>query len=114
MGVFAISALGLEGITKLRGKWQSVESLGAYDWETVPVMPTFHPAHVLYSEDKREEIIQEIMEDFIKVREKLWGIGLHKNIESINIRSKLLGEDILIGKGGVPLSEIWKELKGGG
>ena len=49
LGNVAASALRLEtsylGITRTRGRWTSIER---EEHEDVPVMPTFHPAFVLY------------------------------------------------------------------
>ncbi|HEY9233178.1 MAG TPA: uracil-DNA glycosylase [Blastocatellia bacterium] len=52
-----------ETITRSRGEWR--------DWNGVKVMPTFHPAYLLRSPDKK----REAWEDMKKVRDYLNGIG---------------------------------------
>ncbi|MBI3879367.1 MAG: uracil-DNA glycosylase [Verrucomicrobia bacterium] len=62
LGATAVEGLlGLTGITRLRGKWQTFRG--------VPVMPTFHPSYLLRTQalaDKRR-----VWEDMLAVMEKL-------------------------------------------
>jgi len=46
-----------EGITKARGNWK--------EWRGIPVMPTYHPAYLLRSPDKKKDV----WEDMKKVRD---------------------------------------------
>ncbi|MBI4468776.1 MAG: uracil-DNA glycosylase [Acidobacteria bacterium] len=41
-----------EGITKLRGNWQT--------YQNVPVMPTYHPAFLLRSPDRKKEVWEDL------------------------------------------------------
>jgi DNA polymerase len=41
-----------QGITKLRGTWQS--------YEGIPVMPTFHPAYLLRSPSEKKKVWEDI------------------------------------------------------
>lgn len=55
------------GITKMRGRWQSLPTLDA-DLAGIKVMPTFHPAFLLrqYTEDNRKKVwtdLQEVMRE---------------------------------------------------
>ncbi len=57
-----------EGITRLRGTWQSLPPIGP-GLEGIPVMPTFHPAYLLrqYTPDNRRKVwsdLQQVM-DFL-------------------------------------------------
>lgn len=51
-----------ESITRARGEWR--------DWNGIKVMPTFHPAFLLRSPDKK----REVWEDMKKVRDYLSGL----------------------------------------
>ena len=53
--------LGLSGISRLRGKWQSFRG--------VPVMPTYHPAYLLRNQALSEK--RKVWEDMLAVMEKL-------------------------------------------
>ena len=55
------------GITKMRGRWQSLPTLDA-ELAGIKVMPTFHPAFLLrqYTEDNRKKVwsdLQEVMKE---------------------------------------------------
>jgi DNA polymerase len=52
-----------EGISRARGEWR--------DWNGIRVMPTFHPAYLLRSPDKK----REAWEDMKKVRDYLSSFG---------------------------------------
>lgn len=52
-----------ESITRARGQWK--------EWNGIKVMPTFHPAFLLRSPDKK----REVWEDMKKVRDHLQGSG---------------------------------------
>jgi len=52
-----------EGITKLRGTWQS--------FNEIPVMPTYHPSYVLRNGGLSSQVQKEICSDLDKVMEKL-------------------------------------------
>ncbi len=52
-----------EGITKLRGTWQS--------FKEIPVMPTYHPSYVLRNGGLSSQVQKEICSDLDKVMEKL-------------------------------------------
>jgi len=49
------------GISRLRGSWQS--------YRGIPLMPTFHPAYLLYRDDPAEK--RRLWEDMMLVMEKL-------------------------------------------
>ncbi len=52
-----------EGITTLRGKWQK--------YQGIPVMPTFHPAHLLKKESDKKLVwgdIQKVMAELEKIK----------------------------------------------
>ncbi len=46
------SLLGLEGISRYRGQWQ--------DYEGIPVMPTFHPAHLLHTPSAKAPVWEDL------------------------------------------------------
>jgi uracil-DNA glycosylase len=59
LGATAVQGLfgTTEGITRMRGKWKVYKG-------TIPLMPTFHPAYLLRSPDKKREVwldLQEVM-----------------------------------------------------
>lgn len=53
--------LGLGGITKLRGNWQT--------YRGIPVMPTYHPSYLLRNQAPPEK--RRVWEDMMQVMEKL-------------------------------------------
>lgn len=53
--------LGLTGIMKLRGNWQT--------YRGIPLMPTYHPAYLLRNQAMTEK--RKVWEDFLAVMEKL-------------------------------------------
>lgn len=53
--------LGLTGIMKLRGQWQT--------YRGIPLMPTYHPAYLLRNQAMAEK--RKVWEDMLKVMEKL-------------------------------------------
>jgi uracil-DNA glycosylase len=53
--------LGLTGITKLRGQWQT--------YRGIPLMPTYHPAYLLRNQAMTEK--RRVWEDMLAVMEKL-------------------------------------------
>lgn len=53
--------LGLTGITKLRGQWQT--------YRGIPLMPTYHPAYLLRNQAMAEK--RRVWEDMLAVMEKL-------------------------------------------
>ena len=56
MGATAIRGLlGVEGITRMRGKWKLYRG-------RVPVMPTFHPAYVLRQESAKRDVWSDLKE----------------------------------------------------
>jgi DNA polymerase len=101
MGTFATSFFikDMTKISDVRGKW-----LQCGDYK---VMPTFHPAYVLHGGGPMAK--DYIISDFLKVRSEL--MGINNKVKAIKIKSKLLNDTILVGEGGVPLSELWLNLK---
>jgi len=101
MGTFATSFFikDMTKISDVRGKW-----LQCGDYK---VMPTFHPAYVLHGGGPMAN--DYIISDFLKVRSEL--MGINNKVKAIKIKSKLLNDTILVGEGGVPLSELWLNLK---
>ncbi len=53
--------LNRSGISRLRGTWQA--------YRGIPLMPTFHPAYLLYRDDPGEK--RRLWEDMLQVMEKL-------------------------------------------
>ena len=53
--------LGLSGITKLRGNWQT--------YRGIPLMPTYHPSYLLRNQAPAEK--RRVWEDMMQVMEKL-------------------------------------------
>jgi DNA polymerase len=53
--------LGLTGIMKLRGQWQT--------YRGIPLMPTYHPAYLLRNQAMTEK--RRVWEDMLAVMEKL-------------------------------------------
>ncbi len=60
-GTAAEGLLGLTGIMKLRGQWQT--------YRGVPLMPTYHPAYLLRNQAMTEK--RRVWEDMLAVMEKL-------------------------------------------
>jgi DNA polymerase len=52
-----------DGITKLRGKW--------FEFNGIPVMPTYHPSYVLRNGGENSQVQKEIWSDLVLVMEKL-------------------------------------------
>ncbi|MCB1176888.1 MAG: uracil-DNA glycosylase [Leptospiraceae bacterium] len=52
-----------EGITSLRGKWQS--------YKDIPVMPTYHPSYVLRNGGENSKVQKDIWGDLMMVLDKL-------------------------------------------
>ncbi|MDA1133075.1 MAG: uracil-DNA glycosylase, partial [Proteobacteria bacterium] len=50
-----------QGITRLRGRWQSVHSGGDDGGREIPVMPIFHPAYLLRSPAKKKETWRDLL-----------------------------------------------------
>jgi len=48
-----------EGITKLRGNWQT--------YEGIPVMPTFHPAYLLRSPGEKKKVWEDIQQVMVRL-----------------------------------------------
>jgi DNA polymerase len=72
--IVALGATAMEGllgatagITKLRGRWHT--------WRGIPLMPTYHPAYLLYRESGSPEQCRiekrKVWEDMLQVMEKL-------------------------------------------
>lgn len=62
LGATAVEGLlGLTGITKLRGNWQT--------YRDTPLMPTFHPSYLLRNQSLSEK--RKVWEDMLAVMEKL-------------------------------------------
>ncbi len=65
LGASAAAALledpKLGGISKLRGRF--------YDYRGIPLMPTFHPAYLLRSPDKKREAWEDMKQVMAKLRE---------------------------------------------
>jgi uracil-DNA glycosylase len=66
--IVALGGVAMEGlfgrpipIMKARGKWEQ--------FQTIPVMPTFHPAYLLHNQSITEK--RKLWEDMLKVMEKL-------------------------------------------
>ena len=64
--------LGLtEGITRLRGKWEIYQTLGANP-RAIPAMPTLHPAYLL----RQPAAKRLVWRDLLAIREKIEQLGL--------------------------------------
>ena len=50
-----------QGITQIRGQWM--------EFQGIPVMPTYHPAYLLYNQSLREK--RKVWEDMLQVMERL-------------------------------------------
>jgi len=101
LGAFATSFFikDMSKISDVRGKW-----IQCGDYK---VIPTFHPAYVLHGGGPMAK--DHIISDFLKVRSEL--MGINDKVKAIKIKSKLLNDTILVGEGGVSLSELWSNLK---
>lgn len=49
-----------EGITHVRGNW--------YEYQKIPVMPTFHPAYLLRSPDKKREVWEDMKQVMARLK----------------------------------------------
>lgn len=49
-----------EGITRVRGNW--------YKYQNIPVMPTFHPAYLLRSPEKKREVWEDMKQVMAKLK----------------------------------------------
>lgn len=109
MGAFAADGFikDCSGINSVRGNWHYF----GCEENLINILPIYHPAHVLYGGGDGAE--DKIVLDLIKVREFLWGVGVKGNpIKSVKIKSKLLGDELLVGENGISLAELWLNLKG--
>ncbi len=55
--------LGLQGISRLRGKWQN--------YRGIPVMPTYHPSYLLRAGGEGKELYWQVWEDMCEVLRQL-------------------------------------------
>lgn len=49
-----------DGITRVRGNW--------YEYQNIPVMPTFHPAYLLRSPEKKREVWEDMKQVMAKLK----------------------------------------------
>ncbi len=99
LGNFATEMFGIDmKITECHGKEFKTML------ENQTILPIYHPAYVLHGGGEMAK--NAIIEDFVKLREMVWGVGFKEYKESITVESEILG-DIVIGKGGFSLTEAW-------
>jgi DNA polymerase len=101
LGNFATEMFGIDmKITECHGKEFNI-------LENQTILPIYHPAYVLHGGGEMAKTA--IIEDFVHLREMVWGVGYKEYQKNITIHSELLDEDLVIGEGGqYSLTEVWK------
>jgi len=99
LGNFATGVFGIDmKITECHGKLFTLEDR--------KILPIYHPAYVLHGGGTMAK--NSIIDDFVKLRELVWGVGYKEYKKNITLYSELLDEEITIGEGGqYSLTEAW-------